>query len=150
MPFVAAVSLNDKGHPMHLKLSLVSGFTSKAIGKWAKANLAPGTLVTSDGLACFAAVPRPDACTADVVGDASRGICRVQVGQHRAGQPQDHLAGAYHSLKYRKYAAHYLAAFAYRFNRRFDLRDLVARLIVDVARSKPVKETVVRAHAEAP
>jgi hypothetical protein len=60
------------------------------------------------------------------------------------------LAGAYHSLKYRKYAAHYLAAFAYRFNRRFDLRGLVARLIVDVARSKPVKETVVRAHAEAP
>ncbi len=40
------------------------------------------------------------------------------------------LAGAYHSLKYRKYAAHYLAAFAYRFNRRFDLRDLASRLIV--------------------
>lgn len=58
-------------------------------------------------------------------------------------------AEAYHSLKYRKYAAHYLAAFAYRFNRRFDLRDLVARLIVDVARSKPVTETLVRAHAEA-
>jgi hypothetical protein len=50
------------------------------------------------------------------------------------------LAGAHHSLKYRKYAGHYLAAFAYRFNRRFDLRDLLARLIVDV---------VVRQHAEA-
>jgi len=57
--------------------------------------------------------------------------------------------GAFHSLNYRKYAGHYLAAFAYRFNRRFDLRDLVARLIVDDVRSKPVKEMVVRAHAEA-
>jgi len=42
-----------------------------------------------------------------------------------------------------------LGAFAYRFNRRFDLRDLVARSITDVARAKPAKETVIRAHAEA-
>ena len=59
------------------------------------------------------------------------------------------LAGAFHSLKYRKYADQYLAAFAYRFNRRFDLRGLVARLIVDVVRAKPIKEVVVRSHAEA-
>jgi hypothetical protein len=58
------------------------------------------------------------------------------------------LAGAYHSVKYRKYAGHYLAAFAYRFNRRFDLRDRVARLIVDVSRCVPFKESVVRQHAE--
>ena len=59
------------------------------------------------------------------------------------------LTGAYHSLKYRKYAADDLAAFAYRFDRRFNLRDLVAGLIVDVARTAPVKERIVRAHAEA-
>ena len=59
------------------------------------------------------------------------------------------LAGAYHSLKYRKYGAAYLAAFAYRFNRRFDLRGLMSRLIVDVARCAPAKEQVIRQHAEA-
>ena len=59
------------------------------------------------------------------------------------------LAGAFHALKYRKYADHCLAAFAYRFSRRFDLRDLVARTVVDVARSKPVAVKAVRAHAEA-
>ena len=59
------------------------------------------------------------------------------------------LAGTFHSLDYRKYANQYLAAFAYRFNRRFDLRGLVTRLIVDVARSQPAKETIIRAHAEA-
>ena len=50
VPFVAAISLDDRGHPLHLKLNLVSGFTSQAIGKWARANLAPGTWVLSDGL----------------------------------------------------------------------------------------------------
>ena len=42
-----------------------------------------------------------------------------------------------------------LAAFAYRFDRRFNLRDLVAGLIVDVARTAPGIERIVRAHAEA-
>ncbi len=34
-----------------------------------------------------------------------------------------------------------LVLFAYRFNHRFDLRSLVATLIVDVARTLPVKES---------
>lgn len=47
------------------------------------------------------------------------------------------FAGTYHALKHRKYAAHYLGAFTYRFSRRFNLRDLVVRAIVDVARAGP-------------
>jgi hypothetical protein len=35
------------------------------------------------------------------------------------------LSGAYKAFEYAKYADHYLGAFAYRFNRRFDLTDLV-------------------------
>ena len=54
--FVAAVSVDLRGHPRYLKLNLVSGFTREAIGKWAKANLTPQTTVLSDGLGCFAAV----------------------------------------------------------------------------------------------
>jgi len=46
----AALSFDDSGHPLHLKLSPVSGFTSKAIADWAKTNLAPGCDVLSDGL----------------------------------------------------------------------------------------------------
>lgn len=53
------------------------------------------------------------------------------------------LAGAFHALKFRKHAQIDLTAFAYRFNRRFDLRDLVLRLVVDVARTRPVPEMVV-------
>ena len=52
-------------------------------------------------------------------------------------------------MKYSKYADRYLAAFSYRFNRRFDLRELITGLIVDVARCRPFKEEVIRVHAEA-
>ena len=151
VPFVAAVSLDEKDRPRFLKLSMVSGFTSDAIGKWAKANLAPGCAVISDGLGCFAAVTAAGCTHQPVVvgGRKPRDMPQFLWVNTVLGNLKTTLAGAYHSLKYSKYAAHYLAAFAYRFNRRFDLRGLVARLIVNVARCAPVKQAVVRQHAEA-
>ena len=146
VPFVAAVSLDDKDRPRFLKLNLVSGFTSDAIGKWAKASLVPGCAVISDGLGCFAAVTTAG-CThqAVVVGDRKpRDLPQFLWVNTVLGNLKTTLAGAHHSLKYRKYADHYLAAFAYRFNRRFDLRGLVSRPIVGVARCAPIREQVVR------
>jgi len=54
------------------------------------------------------------------------------------------LSGAYRAFGYAKYADRYLGAFAYRFNRRFDLAGLVVRLIVDVSRGKAAPERVIR------
>lgn len=151
VPFVAAISVDERGHPMYIKLNLVSGFTSQAISKWAKANLMPGTCVSSDGLGCFAAVAEARCIHLPmVVGNLKpRDLPSFMWVNTVLGNLKTTLAGAFHSLKYRKYADPYLAAFAYRFNRRFDLRGLVARLIVDVVRAKPIKENVVRSHAEA-
>jgi hypothetical protein len=60
------------------------------------------------------------------------------------------LSGTYHALKYHKYGQTYLGAFANRFNCRFDLRKLVARLIVDDARTPKMLEAVIReGHPEA-
>ena len=53
---VAAVLLSEAGQPVHLKLNMINGFTSEAIAKWAKESLKPKTVVSSDGLWCFAAV----------------------------------------------------------------------------------------------
>ena len=41
VPFVAAVSVDGSGHPLYVKLNLVSGFKSQAIAHWAKVNLMP-------------------------------------------------------------------------------------------------------------
>ena len=53
---VAAVSLNEAGHPFHATISPVPRFSSEAVGSWARNTLAPGCEVLSDGLACFRSV----------------------------------------------------------------------------------------------
>jgi transposase-like protein len=152
VPFVAAVSLNAAGQPMRLKLDLVQGFTCESISRWAKASLLPATVVTSDGLACFAAVTDAGCVhTPRVVGALKpRHLPEFKWINTMLGNLKTTLAGAFKALKFRKYAQTYLAAFAYRFNQRFDLRGLIATLIVDVAKTRPVKEKVIRdRHAEA-
>jgi transposase-like protein len=146
VPFVAAVSLDGKGNPRYAKVTPVAGFTSEAISIWAKVNLAPGTHVLSDGLACFAAVTEAGCThTAEVVGDRKpRDLPQFKWVNTVLGNLKTMICGAYKAFGYRKYAHHYLGAFAYRFNRRFDLADLVVRLIVDASRSGAVPERVVR------
>ena len=38
-PFVAAVSMNEKGHPIKMRLSAVDGFKTNELSAWAKAHL---------------------------------------------------------------------------------------------------------------
>lgn len=68
---------------------------------------------------------------------------RVQVLQPGAGHPKTAPAGAFKTLKFRKYAQICLADFAYRFNQCADLRGLVANLTVGVARTRPTKEMAI-------
>ena len=135
VPFVAAVSVGRKGEPLFIKLHRVKGFTSESIKSWALAALAPGCRVTSDGLACFSAVADAGCSHQPIVVGARlpRELPQFKWVNTILGNLKTSLHGAYHSLGWSKHADTYLAAFAYRFNRRFDLRALTARLIVDVA-----------------
>ena len=146
VPFVAAVSLNEKGHPIYLKLTPVAGFTRDAIKQWAKAYLEPWTVVISDGLGCFAGVVDAGCDHLPIVvgGRKPRDTPEFAWVNTVLGNLKTTLAGAYHAFKYRKYAAHYLSAFAYRFNRRFDLQAIVGRLVVAVARSRPCSARAIR------
>ena len=132
VPFVAAVSLTDDGHPLRTKLTPVPGFTLKSIAEWAKDQLAPGSTVLSDGLACFGAVIAAD-CThrpTVVAGRKPKDMPEFQWINTVLGNLKTSLTGSYHAFDFQKYAARYLAAFAYRFNRRFDLKALHSRLLV--------------------
>jgi transposase-like protein len=150
-PFVAAVSLNDRGRPQFLKLNRVSAFTSEALKSWAEACLAPTARVVSDGLGCFAAVTAAGCShTPVVVGNRKpRDLPQFQWVNTILGNLKTTLHGAFHSLAWAKHADSHLAAFAYRFNRRFELRDLLARLIVDVARCPAHQIRSIRGGAEA-
>ena len=146
-PLVAAVSLNDKGRPQFLKLNLISGFTSEAIKGWALAQLAPTALVVSDGLSCFAAVTAAGySHTPIVVGNRMpRDLPQFQWVNTIMGNLKTTLHGAFHSLGWAKHADSHLAAFAYRFN----LRDLLAWLFVDVARCPPHQISAISGGTEA-
>ena len=76
-------------------------------------------------------------------------VAAVSLNTTVLGGSKTTLGGAFHSLKYSKYASYYLAAVADRFNRRFDLRTLIARFIVDASQGGPITEKLVRVQAEA-
>jgi len=139
VPFVAAVSLSDEGHPLCIKLTPVPGFTLKAIEQWARKSLAPGATVLSDGLACFSAVAAAGCVHQSVVvgGRKPKDMPEFEWINTVLGNLKTSFSGSYHSFAFRKYAARYLAAFAYRFNRRFDLRTLHDRLIVAATQCRP-------------
>lgn len=144
--FVAAVSLTDEGHPLRIKLTPVSGFTLKAIRQWAQSSLAPGCTVFSDGLSCFTAVKDAE-CThrPTVIGARKpKDLPEFKWINTVLGNLKTSLSGSYHAFAFRKYAGPYLAAFAYRFNRRFDLSTLHTRLIVATANCGPHTQRSIR------
>jgi ribosomal protein L37AE/L43A len=145
-PFVAAVSLNEAGHPQYVRLTPVLGFTLNAISDWAEHCLAPGSTVFSDGLACFAAVTRAECSHYPTVmaGRKPRDVPEFQWINTVLGNLKTSLSGCYHAFDFWKYAARYLAAFSYRFNRRFNLRTLNQRLLVAAVASSPQPLRIIR------
>jgi len=53
VPFVAAVSVDERGHPIYAKLTAIPGFTREAVQDWAHNALDSGCSVLTDGLGCF-------------------------------------------------------------------------------------------------
>lgn len=146
IPFVAAVSLSDEGHPLRVKLTPVSGFSLNAISQWARTNLAPGSTVRSDGLACFTAVTAAGCAHRPTVvgGRKPKDLPEFRWINTVLGNLKTSLTGSYHAFDFRKYAARYLAAFTYRFNRRFDLRTLNTRLLVAAVTCAPQPRRIIR------
>ena len=60
------------------------------------------------------------------------------------GNLKTSFAGSYHAFDFQKYASRYIAAFTYRFNRRFDLKSLHHRLLVAAAFCAPHPQRAIR------
>jgi hypothetical protein len=139
VPFVAAVSLNEVGHPMYIKMTIVSGFTRQAIADWARDNLSPNCIVISDGLACFSGVT-DIGCQHETIVEGGRKpkeIPELTWINTIIGNLKTSFSGAYHAFNFAKYGTRYLAAFVYRFNRRFNLKALPTQLLAAAITCKP-------------
>lgn len=129
-PFVAAVETTEDGKPHRIILRRVKTFSTAAIRKLASAAFESGAKVVSDGLKCFAAVTQAGCKhTAIVTGSGKKAAqtpafkwVNTALGNIKAA-----LVSTYRALR-EKHAPRYLAEFEYRFNRRYELGQMIPRL----------------------
>ena len=139
-PFVAAVSTSPEGRPRKVKLVPVKGFRKREIARGAKRWLAPGSEVLTDGLRCWNAL--------DGVVGSHRAI-RTGSGRQAArmapfkwvnttlGNIKSAITGTYPKLG-PDHAQRYLASFAWRYNRRYQLNTMIPRFVHSAARTQPI------------
>ena len=114
-PFVAAAQVSADGRPERLRLSPVAGLRKRALPAWAAQHLQPGTLVRSDGLACFRGVQAAGCAHQAQVTGGGKGSCEtpgLSWVNTLLGNVKRAIDGTYHACEAR-YAGRYLAEFAY-------------------------------------
>jgi hypothetical protein len=127
---VAAISLNEAGHPIHARITAVNCFSSAVISDWAIRHLAPGSQVLSDGLACFRAVTTANCHHKGVVtgGKQPNDMPQFRWIITLLGNLKTSFSGTFHAYNLDKYARRYLCGYCFRFNRRFSMAGMTERI----------------------
>ena len=135
-PFVIAVETRD-GRPIYTQLRCLTGFTKEAIKAYAAASIAAGSSVYSDGLSCFNGF---DAAglkhTAVVTGGGRPADGRFEWVNIGLGNIKSAIVGTCRSCD-PQHTPRYLAAYEWRYNRRFDLAANLPRLGRVATATKP-------------
>jgi ribosomal protein L37AE/L43A len=146
IPFVAAVQTTESGHP-HLVCFSQRPFTKESISDFIGHSTALPLTLVSDGLGCFKVAAEMGAVHDRTV--TGGGKACVALDQFTAvnillGNLKTAMSGTYHAIKFAKYAARYLGEVQYRFNRRYDLRSILGRLIKAAVATGPICEASIR------
>lgn len=125
----------------------VPTFDKDAVAEWAERRLVPECEVHTDGLGAFNALAERGHAHTTVAGPKRR--ARTETKSARwvnvvLANFKRSLSGVYHSIRQKKYARRYLAEATWRFNRRFDLKELVPRLAKAMVASGPHSEQTLR------
>ena len=139
-PFVAAVSTGSKGRPRKVKLVPVKGFRKREIARGARGWLAPGTEVVTDALGCWSALDGIAASHRAIRTGSGRKAARMAPFKWvntTLGNIKSAIAGTYRKLG-PDHAGRYLASFAWRYNRRYQLKSMIPRFIHAAARTEPI------------
>jgi hypothetical protein len=118
------------------------------VAVFAAQHIAPSAKVVTDGLWCFQATAIVGAEHERVVtggGKASVGLPQFRAVNTFLGNLKRSLGGTYHAFDFAKYAHRYLAEAQYRFNRRFNLRSILARLLRAACLAIPTPASAIRA-----
>lgn len=139
IPFLAAVATNEKGHPISMKFSQVTGFATDEVAAWAQKHLVPNSVIVSDGLNCFSGLEKAGFCHQIIItGGGPDSVKRPEFKwvNTMIGNVKNSIRGTYHAVSER-HVPRYLAEFCYRFNRRFQLDKMVERLAYVAVHTTP-------------
>ena len=140
VPFVTAVSLNEEGHPIAINMNVVKGFRLTEISRWAHHHLESDCTVISDGLACFSAVTDAGCSHLSIVtGGGPQSVTKEEFTwvNTMIGNVKNAIKGTYHAIN-PHHLPRYLAEFCYRYNRRFQLEDMLPRFGYVAVRTPPM------------
>jgi transposase-like protein len=147
VPFVVAVSTTPDGHAKHLCLSR-QPLKSEELAGFAAWAISPHATVVSDGMSCFRHVMWIGATHQAIVTGGGRQAAQRQEFQAMntvLGNLKTSLAGTYHAFAFAKYAHRYFGEIQYRFNRRFNLKSMLDRLLRAAATTSACPERFLRA-----
>ena len=120
--------------------SAVKGFRKREIARGAKHWLAPGAAVVTDGLGCWSALEEA-ACSHQAIRTGSdRQAARMASFKWvntMLGNIKSAITGTYRKLG-PDHAGRYLASFAWRYNRRYQLQTMIPRFVHSAARTQPI------------
>jgi transposase-like protein len=145
IPFVTAVQTTESGEAELVCMAQLP-FTNEAMTEFVNKRLVRPLTVVSDGLACFKVSADAGVHQRIVVsaGNPSAAYARFNAVSTAQSNLKTAISGAYHSIKFAKYAHRYLAEFQYRFNRRFNMRTIFERLARLACASIPMNRSVIR------
>jgi len=146
VPFIAAVQTTECGQP-HLACFSQRPFTIESFGEFMSTSLALPLTVVSDGLGCFAITASLGAVHDRTVtggGKPSVALEKFRAVNTVLSNLKTALSGTYHAIDFAKYAQRYLAEVQYRFNRRYNLRAILGRLVHAAATTLPQREVFLR------
>ena len=139
-PFVAAVSTNAEGRPRKLKLAPVRGFRKREIAPGARRWLAPGSEVVTDGHGCWNALDEGAYSHRAIRTGSGPGAARVASFKWvntTLGNIKSAITGTYRKIG-PDHAERYLASFAWRYNRRYQLQTMIPRFVHSAAQTSPM------------
>ena len=146
IPFVAAVSTNEEGHPIHMRFSHIASFSQKDILAWASSHLVNGSQVVTDGLLGFEGLGKAGFSHKVIItggGPESVKVTDFKWVNTIIGNVKRSFHGTFHAIS-KKHFSRYLAEFCYRFNRRFDLRQLIPRFTYVALRTQPMPQRLLK------
>lgn len=140
--FVAAVRTTPEGHPLYACPS-VQPPTNEAMAAFAASHIARSATVVSDELSCFRATALVGADHERMVtrgGKAAVRLAQIKAVNTLLGNLKTAITGTDRAFDFAEYAHRYLAEFQFRFNRRFNMKTILSRLLHSLVAAPPSPE----------